>query len=165
MVPSKGSDGRCPGGLLNEDSGTEIFHASVYHSNSPGEVRPPRRWAESDTRSWQIRCYPDGKNPFPDKLVELTIWSDSYIGILFIWWDCWCRHAWTSAIYAAVRIFISRGNWNLFLGSYVNLDRNITKRIIQHAEKRGVKGLFITVDAPQLGRREKVGVLHVSSPI
>jgi len=26
---------------------------------------------------------------------------------------------------------------------------------VQHAESRGVKGLFITVDAPQLGRREK----------
>jgi L-lactate dehydrogenase (cytochrome) len=38
---------------------------------------------------------------------------------------------------------------------YVNKDREITKRIVQHAEKRGVKGLFITVDAPQLGRREK----------
>ncbi|KAF8070715.1 FMN-dependent dehydrogenase-domain-containing protein [Lyophyllum atratum] len=32
---------------------------------------------------------------------------------------------------------------------------SITKRIVQHAEKRGIKGLFITVDAPQLGRREK----------
>ena len=39
---------------------------------------------------------------------------------------------------------------------YVNKDRNITKRIVQHAEKRGIKALFITVDAPQLGRREKV---------
>ncbi|KAG9240897.1 FMN-dependent dehydrogenase-domain-containing protein [Calycina marina] len=38
---------------------------------------------------------------------------------------------------------------------YVNKDRQITKNIIQHAEKRGCKGLFITVDAPQLGRREK----------
>ncbi|ELU42074.1 cytochrome b2 [Rhizoctonia solani AG-1 IA] len=38
---------------------------------------------------------------------------------------------------------------------YVNKDRAITKRIVQHAEKRGIKGLFITVDAPQLGRREK----------
>ena len=28
---------------------------------------------------------------------------------------------------------------------------------MQHAEKRGIKALFITVDAPQLGRREKVG--------
>ena len=37
----------------------------------------------------------------------------------------------------------------------VNKDREITKRIVQHAEKRGCKGLFITVDAPQLGRREK----------
>jgi L-lactate dehydrogenase (cytochrome) len=34
-------------------------------------------------------------------------------------------------------------------------DRAITERIVRHAEKRGVKGLFITVDAPQLGRREK----------
>ncbi|KAH8667494.1 FMN-dependent dehydrogenase-domain-containing protein [Tricladium varicosporioides] len=38
---------------------------------------------------------------------------------------------------------------------YVNKDREITKKIVQHAEKRGCKGLFITVDAPQLGRREK----------
>lgn len=38
---------------------------------------------------------------------------------------------------------------------YVNQNRDITKNIVQHAEKRGVKGLFITVDAPQLGRREK----------
>ena len=37
----------------------------------------------------------------------------------------------------------------------VNKNRAITKRIIEHAESRGCKGLFITVDAPQLGRREK----------
>ncbi len=42
-----------------------------------------------------------------------------------------------------------------FFQLYVNKDREITKRILQHAEKRGIKGLFITVDAPQLGRREK----------
>ncbi|KAI0042574.1 glyoxylate dehydrogenase [Auriscalpium vulgare] len=42
-----------------------------------------------------------------------------------------------------------------FLQLYVNRDRDITKRYVQHAEKRGVKALFITVDAPQLGRREK----------
>ncbi|KAF8648521.1 hypothetical protein AX16_006226 [Volvariella volvacea WC 439] len=42
-----------------------------------------------------------------------------------------------------------------FLQLYVNKDRAITKRIVQHAEKRGIKALFITVDAPQLGRREK----------
>ncbi|KAH6914012.1 cytochrome b2 [Coprinopsis sp. MPI-PUGE-AT-0042] len=42
-----------------------------------------------------------------------------------------------------------------FLQLYVNKDREITKRIVQHAEARGIKGLFITVDAPQLGRREK----------
>lgn len=38
---------------------------------------------------------------------------------------------------------------------YVNRDRNITKEIVQKAERGGMKGLFITVDAPQLGRREK----------
>jgi L-lactate dehydrogenase (cytochrome) len=38
---------------------------------------------------------------------------------------------------------------------YVNKDREVTKRIVQHAEKRGCKGLFVTVDAPALGRREK----------
>src|SRR5271169_988549 len=43
----------------------------------------------------------------------------------------------------------------LWIQLYVNQDREVTKGIVQHAEKRGVKGLFITVDAPQLGRREK----------
>jgi L-lactate dehydrogenase (cytochrome) len=42
-----------------------------------------------------------------------------------------------------------------WLQLYVNKDREVTKRIVEHAEKRGCKGLFITVDAPQLGRREK----------
>ncbi|KAM5543001.1 hypothetical protein V8D89_003385 [Ganoderma adspersum] len=42
-----------------------------------------------------------------------------------------------------------------FLQLYVNQDREITKKFVQHAEKRGIKALFITVDAPQLGRREK----------
>jgi L-lactate dehydrogenase (cytochrome) len=37
----------------------------------------------------------------------------------------------------------------------VNKDREITRKIVQHAEKRGCRALFITVDAPQLGRREK----------
>ncbi|KAJ7779750.1 FMN-dependent dehydrogenase, partial [Mycena metata] len=43
----------------------------------------------------------------------------------------------------------------LFLELYVNRDRNVTREYVQHAERRGVSGLFITVDAPQLGRREK----------
>src|ERR1700710_1297340 len=42
-----------------------------------------------------------------------------------------------------------------WLQLYVNKNRDITRRIVEHAEKRGCKGLFITVDAPQLGRREK----------
>lgn len=42
-----------------------------------------------------------------------------------------------------------------WLQLYVNKDRKITEGIVKHAERRGCKGLFITVDAPQLGRREK----------
>ena len=42
-----------------------------------------------------------------------------------------------------------------FLQLYVNKERSITRKFVEHAESRGIKGLFITVDAPQLGRREK----------
>ncbi|RKO91167.1 cytochrome b2, mitochondrial precursor [Blyttiomyces helicus] len=38
---------------------------------------------------------------------------------------------------------------------YVNGDRSVTEKLIRRAESRGAAGLFITVDAPQLGRREK----------
>ena len=48
-----------------------------------------------------------------------------------------------------------RGDQAQWLQLYVNKDRAITERIIKHAERRGCRGLFITVDAPQLGRREK----------
>ena len=47
------------------------------------------------------------------------------------------------------------GDQTQWLQLYVNKDREITRRVIEHAEKRGCKGLFVTVDAPQLGRREK----------
>jgi L-lactate dehydrogenase (cytochrome) len=48
-----------------------------------------------------------------------------------------------------------QGDQVQWLQLYVNKDREITRRIVKHAEARGCKGLFITVDAPQLGRREK----------
>lgn len=38
---------------------------------------------------------------------------------------------------------------------YVNQNRELTKQYVQNLELRGSKALFITVDAPQLGRREK----------
>jgi len=38
---------------------------------------------------------------------------------------------------------------------YVNQDREFTKKVVQKAEQLGVKALFVTVDAPQLGRRER----------
>ncbi len=42
-----------------------------------------------------------------------------------------------------------------FFQLYVNSNRSITEKLIRKAEDRGVKALFVTVDAPQLGRREK----------
>ncbi|KAJ3337743.1 hypothetical protein HDU93_000633 [Gonapodya sp. JEL0774] len=42
-----------------------------------------------------------------------------------------------------------------FMQLYVNKDRKITEAVVKKAEAAGCKGLFITVDAPQLGRREK----------
>lgn len=42
-----------------------------------------------------------------------------------------------------------------FFQLYVNSKRPVTEKIVRHAENRGIKGLFVTVDAPQLGRREK----------
>jgi L-lactate dehydrogenase (cytochrome) len=39
-----------------------------------------------------------------------------------------------------------------WLQLYVNADRQVSQKFVEHAEKRGIKGLFITVDAPQLGK-------------
>lgn len=70
-----------------------------------------------------------------------------------------CRRSWPVSVPTAVCNFsatklreVSKG----LRSSYVNKDREITRKFVQHATKRGIKGLFITVDAPQLGRREKV---------
>ena len=43
-----------------------------------------------------------------------------------------------------------QGDQAQWLQLYVNKDRAITERIIKHAEKRGCRALFITVDAPQV---------------
>jgi len=42
-----------------------------------------------------------------------------------------------------------------FYQLYVNGNRKVTEDIVRRAEKGGCKALFVTVDAPQLGRREK----------
>ncbi|KAI0236798.1 hypothetical protein L0F63_001714 [Massospora cicadina] len=42
-----------------------------------------------------------------------------------------------------------------FLQLYVNGNRDVSRDLIERAEAGGCKGLFITVDAPQLGHREK----------
>jgi len=38
---------------------------------------------------------------------------------------------------------------------YVNKDRELMREVVQKAERLGFQALFITVDAPQLGRRER----------
>lgn len=42
-----------------------------------------------------------------------------------------------------------------FFQLYVNSNRAVTEKMLRRAEERGIKGIFVTVDAPQLGRREK----------
>ncbi|CAH6721105.1 cytochrome b2, mitochondrial [[Candida] jaroonii] len=42
-----------------------------------------------------------------------------------------------------------------WLQLYVNSDRDIVEKMLKHAMNRGIKAIMITVDAPQLGRREK----------
>ncbi|KAI8344929.1 FMN-dependent dehydrogenase-domain-containing protein [Blakeslea trispora] len=42
-----------------------------------------------------------------------------------------------------------------WLQLYVNGNREVSEKFVRHAESRGMKGLFITADAPQLGHREK----------
>mmetsp|Transcript_20136 Transcript_20136/g.28089 ORF Transcript_20136/g.28089 Transcript_20136/m.28089 type:complete len:483 (-) Transcript_20136:424-1872(-) len=42
-----------------------------------------------------------------------------------------------------------------FMQLYVNTDRKKTASLVKRAEKCGCKALFVTVDAPQMGRREK----------
>ncbi|KXS13117.1 hypothetical protein M427DRAFT_59013 [Gonapodya prolifera JEL478] len=49
----------------------------------------------------------------------------------------------------------ARNGQHQFFQLYVNKDRKITEAVVRKAEAAGCKGLFITVDAPQLGRREK----------
>jgi L-lactate dehydrogenase (cytochrome) len=44
---------------------------------------------------------------------------------------------------------------NVWFQLYVNPNRNLTEKVIKKAESCGCKGLFVTVDAPQLGRRER----------
>jgi len=43
----------------------------------------------------------------------------------------------------------------VFSQLYVNADRERTREYVQRLERAGVRALFVTVDAPQLGRREK----------
>ncbi|EDO16188.1 hypothetical protein Kpol_1014p5 [Vanderwaltozyma polyspora DSM 70294] len=46
-------------------------------------------------------------------------------------------------------------NQPIWFQLYVNSDRKITNDLVKHVEELGVKALFVTVDAPALGHREK----------
>ncbi len=50
---------------------------------------------------------------------------------------------------------VRRPNQVQFAQLYVNAKRERTKEYVQRLEAGGIKALFVTVDAPQLGRREK----------
>jgi L-lactate dehydrogenase (cytochrome) len=44
---------------------------------------------------------------------------------------------------------------NFMFQLYVNQDRELVREMVQNAERAGCRALFVTVDAPQLGRRDK----------
>ncbi len=46
-------------------------------------------------------------------------------------------------------------NQPLWFQLYVNPNRSLTEQVVRKAEQLGCSGLFVTVDAPQLGRRER----------
>ena len=50
-----------------------------------------------------------------------------------------------------------------WLQLYVNTDRKTTDSLLKEAEELGLKAIFVTVDAPSLGRREKDMKLKFSS--
>jgi L-lactate dehydrogenase (cytochrome) len=43
----------------------------------------------------------------------------------------------------------------LWFQLYVNPNRSLTEEVVRRAESKGCRALFVTVDAPQLGRRER----------
>jgi L-lactate dehydrogenase (cytochrome) len=49
----------------------------------------------------------------------------------------------------------STPNHTQWIQIYINSNRKVTENLIRHAEARGMKGLFITVDVPQLGKFTK----------
>jgi len=78
---------------------------------------------------------------------------------------CYCRGAGNHNIIQVVPTLgsltveeitaVRKPNQIHFMQLYVNSDRNKTEKLIRRAEKCGCKALFVTVDAPQMGRREK----------
>jgi L-lactate dehydrogenase (cytochrome) len=154
-----------------------------YKSSMPVYIVsiPPRIWCEQKQTIPQTATalgklgHPDGElnltraaakhgviqmvmNSMSQRLTISHTSIDTYIGVLLlrrIGGRCRTR---PSTIFAVVKTFppLCGSFLNSVYLRYVNKDRSITKRLVQHAEKRGIRGLFITVDAPQLGRREKV---------
>ena len=78
---------------------------------------------------------------------------------------CYCRGAGAEGIIQVVPTLgslsveqitsVKREKQVHFMQLYVNTDRAKTSRLIKRAEKCGCKALFVTVDAPLMGRREK----------
>jgi len=60
---------------------------------------------------------------------------------------------------------VKKSDQIMFYQLYVNPNRLKTKEIVQYIKKRDAKALFITVDAPQLGLREKDVRLKVAAGV
>jgi len=62
----------------------------------------------------------------------------------------------TLSSYSLDEMIATKSNTQVcYLQLYVNPNREVTREYVQQAEAGGCEALFVTVDAPQLGRREK----------
>ena len=124
-------------------SGSGVYVAAWIDRDRARQTRPPRRGAQLDEGSCEARDHPDGASLlfYPQR----TLSTDELVAQIPTLASCSFDEIVSCAAPGQVQ----------FLQLYVNKERSITRKFVEHAESRGIKGLFITVDAPQLGRREK----------
>lgn len=154
LVPAADPRGRREHRHLDHHAGHQGRHPLLRHRHRPGQAGQPGGRGDPDARREEAQRHPD----------------DPDAGLLLLRRDRGCCRGRPGAVAAAIckspspsphppsstyTIRPAKPPLTPLPHHQVNKNRAITKKIIEHAEARGCKGLFITVDAPQLGRREK----------
>nr|VWO98889.1 Uncharacterized protein [Ganoderma boninense] len=145
MVPPAYPTRRIDGGLVDYHPWAEVQPSSVHRKSASAGMCAPESPAASQGSGQSATAL--GKLGHPDGELTLTR-AAAKTGVIQM------IATLASCSFDDILDAAAPGQ-TFFLQLYVNRDREITRKYVQHAEARGVKGLFITVDAPQLGRREK----------